>query len=332
MENTILTNKQTNKQTAFILYLRAFSVLSILLCHLVQANPSSYVQMTAQFFNIGVELFIIISGFCFGLQGKIDDWKKWYGKRVRRIYIPYELFLLVLFALYFITGNKINIVNWISCVIGIQGATVGVLGADHTWFITAILLCYVITPVLSEISEKLKEQNIYLAVGAGVIPIMLSFIPAIVFHTIGSKICLYVVAFILGKKYREGYRFEKRNFLMYMILFALALGIRMAGRSLFDGSRIYECIIVGYTQCAAAFCIMAIFAVLFYDVGNNKIINRICENSFEVYLYHYMFVVGPVSLMHLTGSWLVNSICVLIVTWGVGVIMRKLAKGLFMGK
>ena len=77
---------------------------------------------------------------------------------------------------------------------------------------------------------------------------------------------------------------------------------------------------------------MAIFAVLFYDVGNNKMINRICENSFEVYLYHYMFVVGPVSLMHLTGSWLVNSICVLIVTWGVAVIMRKLAKGLFMGK
>ena len=69
--------------------------------------------------------------------------------------------MLVLFAVYFITGNKINIVNWISCVIGIQGATVGVLGADHTWFITAILLCYVITPVLSEISEKLKEQNIY---------------------------------------------------------------------------------------------------------------------------------------------------------------------------
>ena len=110
--------------------------------------------------------------------------------------------MLVLFAVYFITGNKINIVNWISCVIGIQGATVGVLGADHTWFITAILLCYVITPVLSEISEKLKEQNIYLAVGAGVIPIVLSFIPAIVFRTIGSKICLYVVAFILGKKYR----------------------------------------------------------------------------------------------------------------------------------
>ena len=78
-----------NKQTTFILYLRTFSVLSILLCHLVQANPSSYVQMTAQFFNIGVELFIIISGFCFGLQGKIDDWKKWYGKRVQRIY---ELF------------------------------------------------------------------------------------------------------------------------------------------------------------------------------------------------------------------------------------------------
>ena len=90
------------KQTEFVSYLRTFSVLSILLCHLVSENPSSYVQMTAQFFNIGVELFIIISGFCFGLQGEIKDWRKWYGKRARRIYIPYELFLIVLFVVYFI--------------------------------------------------------------------------------------------------------------------------------------------------------------------------------------------------------------------------------------
>ena len=328
-----MSDKNYNmKQTEFVSYLRTFSVLSILLCHLVSENPSSYVQMTAQFFNIGVELFIIISGFCFGLQGEIKDWRKWYGKRARRIYIPYELFLIVLFVVYFITGNKINIINWGSCVIGIQGASVGVLGADHTWFITAILLCYVITPVLSEISEKLKAKKIYLAVGAGLIPIVLSFIPAIVFYTIGSKVCLYVVAFILGRKYREGYRFKKRKFLMYMVFFIISLGIRMTGRSLFDGSRIYDCIIVGYTQGAAAFCIMAMFAVLFYEAGTNTVIDKICANSFEVYLYHYMFVVGPVSLMRLTESWMVNSICVLIVTWSVAVIMQKVSKVLFMKK
>lgn len=100
----------------------------------------------------------------------------------------------------------------------------------------------------------------------------------------------------------------------------------------FDGSRIYDCIIVGYTQGVAAFCIMAMFAVLFYDAGTNMMIDKICENSFEIYLYHYMFVVEPVSLMNLTGSWLVNSMCVLIVTRGVAVIMQKVSKGLLMKK
>lgn len=61
-------------------------------------------------------------------------------------------------------------------------------------------------------------------------------------------------------------------------------------------------------------------------------IDKICENSFEIYLYHYMFVVEPVSLMNLTGSWLVNLMCVLIVTWGVAVIMQKVSKGLLMKK
>ena len=115
--------------------------------------------MTAQLFNIGVNIFIIISGVCFGLQGTIKNTIKWYKKRICRIYIPYEIFLVFLAVTYMITGRHLQFTNWISCVIGIQGAQVGVLGADHTWFLTALLICYMITPILSKIFCNVKVKK-----------------------------------------------------------------------------------------------------------------------------------------------------------------------------
>lgn len=52
-------------------------MVSILLCHYVQESTNAYIQMSAQLFNIGVNIFFIISGFCFGLQGEIK--KCWVG-------------------------------------------------------------------------------------------------------------------------------------------------------------------------------------------------------------------------------------------------------------
>lgn len=68
--------------------------------------------------------------------------------------------------------------------------------------------------------------------------------------------------------------------------------------------------------------------VLFADVlaKVKKAVQYICRINFEVYLYHYMFVVGPISIMHLTNSWVLNSILVIIVTVIIANIMNKINK------
>ena len=86
----------STKRLEFISYLRVLAVASIFLCHLVVESLNPYVQMTGQFFNIGVEIFFIISGFCFGLQGEIKDSIKWYKKRLTRIFHHTGCFLLLL--------------------------------------------------------------------------------------------------------------------------------------------------------------------------------------------------------------------------------------------
>lgn len=49
-----------------ITYLRVFATILILCCHLVVTFDSRILQLSAQFFNVGVYLFLIISGYVYG--------------------------------------------------------------------------------------------------------------------------------------------------------------------------------------------------------------------------------------------------------------------------
>lgn len=52
---------------------------------------------------------------------------------------------------------KFNIGNLLTWFLGIQGAKVGVLGANHTWFITAILLSYCVTSFIAKLEWEKKD-------------------------------------------------------------------------------------------------------------------------------------------------------------------------------
>lgn len=185
-----------NRQTDFVTWLRAFAVISILLCHYVQESANAYIQMSAQLFNIGVNIFFLISGFCFGLQGEIKDTFNWYKKRLKRIYIPLWIFLIFLMLTYIVLRLKFNIGNLLTCFLGIQGAKVGVLGADHTWFITVILLCYLVTPLIAK--QEWKKGWFFL----GLLPIVFAFVPNPSVYTLLDPVCFYVLAYFIGRKYK----------------------------------------------------------------------------------------------------------------------------------
>ncbi|MCD7809857.1 MAG: acyltransferase [Erysipelotrichaceae bacterium] len=318
------TDRQTDRQI-FIYYLRAFSVLCILACHLCSAHTSSYVQMLSQFFNIGVEIFFIISAFCFGLQGSIKSVKEWYKKRFKRIFLPYECFLIILAIAYIVIQKQFKVFYWITCIFGVQGANVGVLGAEQTWFITALIICYICTPLLSNIWDSLnnKQNRIYAVMVLLVIPFVLVLFPPVSIYTIGHQVCFYGIAYFLGRTYKDNLFNEVPRFIYLMTMF-LSFGVRIIGRFMFDGSRLYECIIVGYTQYASALCIFILISLYLNNKEPGKIINWLCNISFEVYLYHYMFIVGPISLMNVTNSWIFNSVMVLCITFVIATIMNQI--------
>ncbi len=299
--------------------------MCILACHLCSAHTSSYVQMLSQFFNVGVEIFFIISAFCFGLQGSIKSVKEWYKKRFKRIFLPYECFLIILAIVYVVIQKQFKVFNWITCIFGVQGANVGVLGAEQTWFITALLICYICTPLLSNIWDRLNnnQNRISLVLVLLAIPFVLVLFPPISVYTIGHQVCFYSIAYFIGGTYKDDL-FNKVPWFIYFMIMIISFGVRIIGRFMFDGSRLYECIIVSYTQYIAALCIFILFSLFLNNRKPGKIINWLCNISFEVYLYHYMFIVGPVSLMSVTTSWILNSILILIITFILATIMHQI--------
>lgn len=95
--------------------IRLFATILILCCHFVQTFENSIIQMSAQFFNVGVSIFIIISGYFYGKRKIAENigYKQWLIKRAKRILIPLYIFLLILFLIYLYKGIDIKILNWI---------------------------------------------------------------------------------------------------------------------------------------------------------------------------------------------------------------------------
>lgn len=301
----------------FVTYLRVFAMFCILLCHYVQESANLYIAMSAQFFNIGVQIFFILSGFCFGIQGSIKDCRNWFGKRIKRIYVPYETFLIFLVGIYLITGNSFHIGKLVTCILGVQGTVVGVRGAEHTWFITTLLLCYLVTPILSGIWDRFRNFRIgYRRCLTGILagfPFLLAWLSCTFVFTLLSPIFFYAIAYILGREYKNSV-IKSPIVVGAFVVMCMMFGVRIISKIMWDGTILYDRVFVGYTQYIAAFSILILFMFVFKKRKPGKICNWLNKISFEIYLCHYMFVVGPVSLIHVTPNLVINMIIVTVVS------------------
>ncbi len=81
-------NDITRQESISLTYIRVLAMFSIILCHLFQTY---HLVGWSDIFNMGVQVFFVMSGFLYGHK-QIDNWKEWYIKRAKRIYIPYLIF------------------------------------------------------------------------------------------------------------------------------------------------------------------------------------------------------------------------------------------------
>jgi peptidoglycan/LPS O-acetylase OafA/YrhL len=110
----------------------------------------------------------------------------------------------------------------------------------------------------------------------------------------------------------------------------LGLSARIMCRNLFDGTLFYTSIIVLYSQAVLGlwvFFVLSKISVLFAKV--NKVVEYFDNLSFELYIVHYMFFVGPFRVMSLTQSFILNSIMALILSFISAVILNYTCKNMY---
>ena len=102
MQTLVSMNEKTSYALSVIL---VFATLCIFLCHAVQLSGSALLQKSGQIFNVGVPMFMMLSGFLFALKPAPASYRICFKNRIIRILVPYYLFLL--FCCWFILYSSI---------------------------------------------------------------------------------------------------------------------------------------------------------------------------------------------------------------------------------
>lgn len=301
-----MEGQQISGRNNAISYVRLVAMVMVILCHFLQF----YGNELAFWFNVGVEVFLVISGFLYGSK-EIDDPVGFICRRFKKILIPYYAYLLPISLLYLLfAGENFLPESMIKAVF-----CVGTLdGLGHLWFIGYILFCYLLTPYLYWLRKKAEEYSV-LKMSAIYIAVLLGLVivgTLADFYFQPPRICCYVVGFMLSS-YRNKYGiFALKvaggisvglaiilNAWRVYIKYYYALPTGSLLHKLFSFAEPYLHLLLG----------VALFLCLYFafsKVCASPLARWADRYSFPVYIVHQTFILSPFSTMDLSSSAPIN--------------------------
>ena len=138
-------------------FIRAVSAILIIVTHLFEAYGIALWIWTFS----AVLTFLCLSGFLLG-QEKPNNYFGWFRKRLLRILPSYYIFLIFAILLYkyaagqtFSFSTAIGYFSTLQKLLGIY-----VPGFNHLWYLTAIVLCYLL---FRAYPNNLEQRNVIMA-------------------------------------------------------------------------------------------------------------------------------------------------------------------------
>lgn len=283
MQNVLITTEGSKA----ISCIRGLAMLSIVVCHLLQTYDNDW----AWVFNVGVQVFLVLSGFLYGHK-EIHDWKGWFVKRLFKIYIPYLLFLFAYLFLFLVfRKGTLSVMQAFSYIVDIQGFKIlgggKIPGLGHTWFLTAIAVCYAVTPLLQKLR---RHADVVLPVIIMSAVVEYCYVRFHLFYF--SWIFLYAVGYyypVAGRKLR----------LCVLLLFGLSFAYALSG---IDGQIVRDTGDVlnrVLHECFGFLSVLAGVPLLGACLAGKHIgiMRLLDEYSYEIYLVHVFAMRSPFSLL-----------------------------------
>lgn len=297
----------TKQESAAIAYLRCISVAFILVCHILQGLQNQWYTV----FNIGVQIFFILSGFLYGKK-YIKDVFNWYKNRMIRILIPFYIYLFFAISVVLLFSDQsIRPIQYIYYLFNIQGFDWGVIsGLGHLWFLSWLMICYLLTPILQYFAEEKKKYAIYILLATLV---MLG----ICCNTFFFWILLYVTSFFVSKY----------SIVSHKVFVGVVTLIAITTIMLFSWDR-------GLKYSILFHFIVALFIVILTMVLSKRLNHRSISNplirfidnySYEIYITHHLITLGYFSMLNLTASLPFNVLLIIVCTLLQAYVLKKVS-------
>ena len=306
--------------------IRFIAMLMIITCHFMQ-----YLGMeSAWWFNVGVQVFFVISGFLYGKK-TIEQPLEFYKKSFSKILIPYWAFLLIA-----VIVQRIFVPDMFS-----WGKTFMAFlcldrlpGLEHLWFVQTILICYLILPLLLALKNELLNKTTLKAI-LGVIFVFL-MIQFVGFSFKGYSMAPNrVTCFAVGIFFAGIVQRKKSLFKLTIVLTALAVfsnlvrvflryikGIPLKQSQLLD-------LFTEYAHGLLGISLFLVLYLVFKRAKECKLLKLSDEYSYCIYLVHQVFILGPLSLMTITNNTVLSIAIISVLIIIAGVLLKILSYKVF---
>ncbi|MBQ2713887.1 MAG: acyltransferase [Clostridia bacterium] len=253
-------------------------------------------------FRFAVQIFLFISGFLYA--GKIiKDLKSFYSRNFVKILVPVLIMIFIYFSIFGVL-SACGVVGSLRQMLE-NGGLFTTLG--HLWFVFAILLCYLLTPMIEYCARFFvdKEQGLKKNKAVLFLVLLCAFsIINIVLGFFGAQMVL--LAYIAGYFFRKIYPKILNNkklfifisllcFLIFSALFYVVSNHILLSEELRFGIKEFLVFFVG-----VSFSVFLLLALEFLNNRPTKIerfLNHTDYYSYPFYLCHHVFLVGQGGLI-----------------------------------
>lgn len=306
-------------------YIRALSVIGILLCHCCYgiSGLGNLGRFLADTFNV---VFLTLSAFLIGLsfekRGNKQYDKKFLLHRVEKLTYSYYPFIFCMFAFLIYTGYNVSIKNIASHFLFLAWFD-KLDGFGHLWYITLIVMCYFAIYLVSKLPSKLLKYA-----KSGILLFFLAIVSQIALAMIGQPnyifiyILLYVYIFLNAK-----YILKIIDNLPLIPTIIIGSAILILVIILFwcDATNIYTSKWCGLLS---AIIVFAISKKVFNNTDKNFVVNLISTISFEIYLTHHVFCFGKHSIYHIIPNPILGTIAIIIISFILAAILKSISNSI----
>ena len=298
--------------------IRIIAMAMIVSCHYFQIIGWAEI---AFWLNGGVQIFFAISAYLLSVYTFENnmDIVMFLKKRFMRIMIPVWIYLISIIGILLIAHLPVKPMSVVMYMLGLTAfSKEGLLGLGHLWYITAILICYSVVPILNRILKNEVMKPIRLMIISLILVICMMIFYRYSYMAYGIDIAFFVVMYCLFQRYRTQ-RHERTLLFCFVpvavILTALRIIVEGNSNISITGNVVLNDCVITLDKCCLAVVVFCLIHSFLKAEKRKQIITFLSGISYEVYLTHqFVLLVANRVFFILKVNIIIRSIMIIVVS------------------